>query len=151
MADIIGKGYACKVQVDLQTFSSMKWYIPHNGINHLHKPGKIRIVFDCSAKYQGKSLNDLLLNGPDLTNILFGVLTRFRQERIMADIKSMFYQVRVSEGDCSYLRFLWWPNGNLESNLEEYQMVVHLFRAASSPSCLNFALRKTANTFQEQL
>ena len=32
----------------------------------------------------------------------------------------------------------------MESNLEEYQMVVHLFGAASSPSCLNFALYKTA-------
>ena len=62
----------------------------------------------------------------------------------MADIESMFYQVRVSEVDCSYLCFLWWPDGNLESNLEEYQMVVHLFGAALSPSCSNFALRKTA-------
>jgi len=62
----------------------------------------------------------------------------------MAGIESMFFQVRVSEADCSYLRFLWWPDGNLESNLEEYQMVVHLFGAASSPSCSNFALRKTA-------
>jgi len=32
----------------------------------------------------------------------------------------------------------------MESDLEEYQMVVHLLGAASSPSCLNFALRKTA-------
>ena len=62
----------------------------------------------------------------------------------MADIESMFYQVGVSEADCSYLCFLWWPKGNLESNLEEYQMVVHLFGAASCLSCSNFVLRKTA-------
>ena len=28
--------------------------------------------------------------------------------------------------------------------LQEYQMVVHLFRAIWSPACTNFALRKTA-------
>jgi len=54
----------------------------------------------------------------------------------MADIESMFYQVRVTEANC----FLWWLDVNLESYLEEYQMVVHLFGAASSPSCSNFAL-----------
>ena len=55
MADIVDKGYARKVPVDLQASSSMKWYIPHHGIYHPHKPGKIRVVFDCSGKYQGKS------------------------------------------------------------------------------------------------
>ena len=71
---------------------------------------------------------------------------RFRQERIaiIADIEAMFYQVRVAEEDRTFLRFLWWPEGNLDENLEEYQMVVHLFGAASSPACSNFALRKTA-------
>ena len=109
MADLISKGYARKVPTDHQESSNVKWYIPHHGIYHPHKPGKIRVVFDCSARYQGKSLNDLLLNGPDLTNNLFGVLLRFRQERIalMADIESMFYQVRVADADCTYLRFLW--------------------------------------------
>ena len=151
MADLISKGYARKVPADHQESSNVKWYIPHHGIYHPHKPGKIRVVFDCSARYQGKSLNDLLLNGPNLTNNLFGVLLRFRQERIalMADIESMFYQVRVADADCTYLRFLWWPEGNLEEELVEYQMAVHLFGAASSPSCSNFALRKTAEDNSE--
>ena len=113
---------------------------------HPQKPDKVRVVFDCSAKFQGTSLNDQLLQGPDLTNTLVGVLTRFRQEQIafMSDIEAMFYQVRVSPSDCDYLRFLWWPDGNLKKDPEEYQMLVHLFSGASSPSCANFALKKTA-------
>nr|XP_046184366.1 uncharacterized protein LOC124013855 [Oncorhynchus gorbuscha] len=27
------------------------WYIPHHGVYHPQKPGKIRVVFDCSAKF----------------------------------------------------------------------------------------------------
>ena len=70
----------------------------------------------------------------------------------MADIEAMFYQVRVADVDCIFLRFLWWPDGDLESKLEEYQMVVHLFGAASSPVCSNFALCKktTVNTSQKR-
>ena len=92
MADIIEKGYARKVSADFQR-SSVKWYIPHHGVYHRHKPGNIGVVFYCSAKYRGMLLNDQLLKGPDLTNSLFGVLSRFRQERIalMADIEAMFY------------------------------------------------------------
>ena len=146
MAEILEKGYARKVPAHMQGINCVKRYIPHHGIYHPRKPGKIRVVCDCSAKFQGKSVNDLLLKGPDLTNTLFGVLMRFCQERIaiMADIEAMFYQVRVAEEDRTFLRFLWWPEGNLDENLEEYQMVVHLFGAASSPACSNFELRKTA-------
>ncbi|XP_013856311.1 uncharacterized protein LOC106512189, partial [Austrofundulus limnaeus] len=39
---------------------------------------------------------------------------------------------------------MWWPQGNLEQDLEEYCMTVHLFGAVSSPSCACYALRKTA-------
>ena len=81
-----------------------------------------------------------------MTNTLVGVLTRFRQERtaIIADIESMFYQVRVRPDDSDVLRFLWWPGNDLQRRPEEYQMTVHLFGAVSSPSCANFALQKTA-------
>ena len=156
IAENIQKSYARKVPADLQE-SNVKRYIPHHGIYHPHKPGKICVVFDCFAKYQGKLLNDLMLSGPDLTNTLFGVLMRFRQERVtlMADIEAMFYQVRVADADCTYPRFLWWPDGNLQTELEEYQMVVHLFGAASSPSCSTFALCQTtednSNHFPEEV
>lgn len=62
----------------------------------------------------------------------------------MAVIEGMFHQVWVNEEDQNLLRFLWWPDGDTNKNLEEYQMRVHLFGAVSSPTCANFALRKTA-------
>ena len=42
------------------------------------------------------------------------------------------------------MRFLLWPDGNLDLGPEEFMMTTHLFGAVSSPSCANFALRKTA-------
>ena len=84
------------------------WYVPHHGVYHPKKPDKIRVVFDCSAYCQGTSLNDHILQGPDLTNGLIGVLVRFRQERIalMCDVEKMFHQFRVDEKDRNYIRFL---------------------------------------------
>ena len=146
--EIINKGYAEKVpEESLEADPGKVWYIPHHGVYHPKKPEKIRVVFDCSAKFAGTSLNDQLLQGPDLTNSLVGVLTRFRQEPVafMGDIEAMFYQVLVPAEQRDFLRFLWWPHGDMNGTLVEYRMTVHPFGAVSSPSCSNFALRKTAN------
>lgn len=151
--DVIAKGYAQKVPSEsLIPKSGKVWYLPHHGVYHLKKPEKIRVVFDCSAKFQGVSLNDCLLQGPDLTNSLVGVLTRFREDPVafMGDVESMFHQVTVPPEQYDYLRFLWWPDGNLDAELEEYQMVVHLFGAVSSPSIANFALKQTASDNEEE-
>ncbi|XP_014662066.1 PREDICTED: uncharacterized protein LOC106805101 [Priapulus caudatus] len=73
------------------------WHIPHHPVFSAKKPGKLRVVFDCGAKQAGVSLNDVLLQGPDITNSLLGVLLRFRKEEIavMADIEGMFLQVKL--------------------------------------------------------
>lgn len=68
---------------------------------------------------------------------------------MMADIESMFYQVRVPDEDTDLLRFLWWPEGNLKSNVVEYRMHVHLF-GATSPSCASYALRRTTEDRRER-
>jgi hypothetical protein len=119
------------------------YYIPHHGVYHPKKPDKLRVVFDCSARYQGKSLNDHLLSGPDLTNNLFGVLCRFRKHPIavVCDIEAMFHQFHMKREDRDYLRFLWWEGGDTSKEPRSFRMNVHVFGATSSPGCANFGLK----------
>ncbi|XP_006812352.1 uncharacterized protein LOC102804307 [Saccoglossus kowalevskii] len=144
MEGLVQDGYARKVCSAVGHES--RWFLPHHPVIHPQKPEKVRIVFDCSAKYKDVCLNDLLLQGPDLTSSLMGVLMRFRLSQVAfsADVEKMFYQVRVPETDSHYLTYLWWENGNLNNSPQEYQMRVHLFGGRSSPSCSNFALRNVA-------
>lgn len=143
--DMVSKGQARQVPLS-ELNNEPVFYLPHHNVVNPQKPDKCRVVWDCAAKWRGSSLNDRLLRGPDLTNSLVGVLTRFREEPIalIADIEGMFHQVRVKPTDRDFLRFLWWPDGDFNRDPEEYQMLVHLFGAKSSPSCANFALKKTA-------
>ena len=76
--NIIEKGYAKEVALlCLKTEEGKVWYLPHHGIYHPKKPDKIRVVFDCSCEYKGRSLNKELLQVPDMTNSLVGVLSKF--------------------------------------------------------------------------
>ena len=111
-----------------------------------NKPGKVRIVFDAAAEHKWTSLNKNLLQGPDCTNSLVGVLLRFREENIalVADIESMFHQIKVRKEDQDSLRFLWWPKSMTDSP-EEYVMTVHIFGATDSPCAANFTLRRSAD------
>ena len=127
------------------------WFLPHHAVVSPKKPGKVRVVFDCAAKFKNTSLNDVLLQGPDLVNSLVGVLMKFRSDQFAfsADIEAMFHQVRISDQDKRYFRFLWWNDGNLSKQPDVYCMNVHIFGATSSPSACSFALQKTAKDFAE--
>ncbi|XP_065115485.1 uncharacterized protein [Paramisgurnus dabryanus] len=148
MEEVIEKGDAEEVYREGK--DGENWYIPHHGVYHPKKPDKLRVVFDCSAKYQGTSLNNHLLQGPDLMNNLTGVLVRFRQHPValMCDVEKMFHQFHVEEADRNYLCFLWWKNGNLSSHPQEYRMKVHLFGATSSPGCANYGLKHLAKEYE---
>ncbi|XP_041372822.1 uncharacterized protein LOC121386089 [Gigantopelta aegis] len=102
MSDITKKGYAEKVPAEkIKGQDGKLWYVPHHGVYYPRKPGEIHVVFDCAASYQGVSLNNMLLRGPDLTSNLIGILLRFRQEpvAVTGDIETMFYHVRVPGAD----------------------------------------------------
>lgn len=89
MNTVIQNGYAERVPTESEVESNQQvWYIPHHGVYHPKKPNKIRVVFDCSAQFKGESLNKHLLQGPDMTNNLTGVLCRFRKEPVafMCDV-----------------------------------------------------------------
>ncbi|VDI17878.1 Hypothetical predicted protein [Mytilus galloprovincialis] len=113
-----------------------QWYLPIFGVYHPKKPGKLRAVFDSSAQFDGVSLNNVLLSGPDLTNNLIGVLLRFRREQvaIMGDIEQMFYSFKVDEKHRDYLRFFWYTDNDFDKPLTVYRMCVHVFGNSPSPA-----------------
>ncbi|KAK7904466.1 hypothetical protein WMY93_017073 [Mugilogobius chulae] len=149
MNEMISEGYAEEITVQEREENGKIWYIPHHAVYHPRKKS-LRIVFDCGATFKGTSLNQNLLQGPNLTSALIGVLLRFRKETVafMGDVKAMFHQVKVAEGDRDFLRFLWWPEGDLSREVVVFRMTVHLFGAVSSPSCASFALQRTADDHQ---
>ena len=139
LGDIFESSYAEEVpQEELGQSTGKVWYLPHHGVYHPKKK-KLRVVFDCAASYQGVSLKTELLQGPDLTNSLIGVILRFRKEPvgIMSDIKSMFHQVRVAKSDVNYLRFLWWPQGDTSHKHPSHTVCLY----TSSVPCLPQALQ----------
>ena len=75
----IADGHARKMTID--EAAERGWYLPHHPVFKKSNPSKCRLVFDCTAKYQGISLNDVILQGPDYLKNLNGVLTRFRRNQ----------------------------------------------------------------------
>ena len=150
MDDMLAKGYAKKSTSPAPLRKT--WYIPHHGVFNPNKPGKIRVLFDCSAEVGGESVNRNLFTGLDLTNQLIGVLIQFREEHVAltADIEAMFFQVKVAEKHRSFLRFLWWEDSDINKGIVDHEMCVHVFGGVSSPSCSKYALRKTASDNQEE-
>ena len=105
--------------------NAQSWNILHHGM---------RVMFDSLAEYEGHSLNQQLLQEPEFTNSLLGVLFHFPQEPVAlaCDIEGMFHQVKVNEEHRDYLHFLWWNQGDTPKDPAEYRMTVHLFGVGSS-------------------
>ena len=141
---LIDKGYVEKVPDDeIDSSPKRTWYLPHHHVIHPKKPNKLRIVYDCANVYQGKSLNDRVLQGPDLVNKLLHIILRFREHSyaLQADMEAMYNQVVIPVHDVirDALRLLWITDGKIT----HYRKTRHLFGGiwcASSPA---YALRRT--------
>ena len=133
-------------QEEADTVSNRTWYLPMHPVKNPHKPGKVRVVNDAAATFEGVSLNKALITGPDLLNSLVGALLRLRTGKIAiaADVEAMFHQVRVNMADADSLRFLWKDNIHKEGPPDVYQMLVHVFGAKDSPTCANYAIKRIA-------
>ncbi|XP_076054493.1 uncharacterized protein LOC143033184 [Oratosquilla oratoria] len=149
--NLLEKGYAegvpkCEVR------NEQAWYVPYFGVRHPTKKDKVRVVFDCAARVNDLSLNDLLRQGPDINNLLLGVFLRFRLGlyACASDIETMYYQVKVPEDDRDCLRFLWWKDGHIGSDIVKLRMTSHPFGASCSPSIANYALKRVVQDHGSQ-
>ena len=117
------------------------FYIPHHNVVQPKKPDKFRIVFDCACPFQGQSLNQRCMQGPNLINCLFDILVKFRNGRyaMQADVRAMYNQVRVPVSDRDALRFLW----SVQGKIVHMRMRSHLFGGIWCSAACTYALRRT--------
>ncbi|XP_036329397.1 uncharacterized protein LOC118741504 [Rhagoletis pomonella] len=146
------KGYIRKLSEEEATnFGPRTWYLPMFTVRNPNKPGKLRVVWDAAAKYEGVSLNDQLDKGPDLIVSLPGVLYNFRIGKIgiCGDISEMFHQVGVSKSDQNAQRFLWRDCDPIRKP-DTYVLQVLRFGASCSPSLALYAKNKNAKEFEHK-
>ena len=124
-----------------------EWYLPNHPVMNPKKPGKVRRVLNEFPKFQGVSLNKVLLTGPDLLQKLIHTLHQ-QQFAVSADIEGMFLQVGILPSDLPALRFLWWEDPS--KTVEMYQYTRHIFGAKDSPTCANYASQRTARDHEKE-
>ena len=131
---------------ELKNYKGPVHYVSHHAVLRPEKTSTpLRIVFNSSAVYQGHSLNDYWLKGPDLLNSLFGVILRFRENEVAVsgDISKMYHQVLIPQEDQHVHRFLW-RNLDTTQPPDTYVKTVLTFGDKPAPAMAQIALRKTA-------
>ncbi|XP_074662622.1 uncharacterized protein LOC141915116 [Tubulanus polymorphus] len=110
---------------------------------------KVRIVFDGSSKYNGKSPNSEAYAGPKLQADLFKVLIPFRSGLIAmgADLSQMYLQIEMKPEDPKYHRFLW--KNQISGEIEVYEFKRHVFGGTYSPCCAQYVWQTHAKMKKE--
>ena len=69
MQKSIDEGFIEEIPVDELETSNPTWYLPVFAVKYAKK-NKWRMVFNGKYRYHGIGINDILLQGPDLNNLL---------------------------------------------------------------------------------
>ena len=153
MQDMIDRDASRKVsEEELVNYEGPKYYITHHAvIKPSSKSTPCRIVFNSSAKYCGSSLNDYLAKGPSLLNSLFGVLLRWRQNKIgfIGDIAKMYHSIDIPYADqMTHLYF--WRDFRKELSPETYAITKVNMGDRPSSCIAQISLRKSAEESQQK-
>jgi hypothetical protein len=151
-SDLIAKEYLQEAtEKEVAEFQGRKWFLPVFSVQNPNKPGKVRLVYDAAAKYEGIALNDMLMKGPDNLTPLLGVLLRFRQGKIAicGDIAEMYHRVKISPAD-QFVQLVLWRDMDMSITPKIMKLCVMSFGATCSPSEAQYVKNTNAMKFQKK-
>ncbi|XP_033214033.1 uncharacterized protein LOC117171090 [Belonocnema kinseyi] len=123
------------------------YFLPHHAvIKQSSLTTKLRSVFDASAKTSnGKSLNNVLMGGPNIQNDIFSLLVRLRSNTyaITADNEKMYQQIRLDEADQNFQKILWREESR--EPLKIYKLKTVTYGMSSASFLATRSLRQLAN------
>lgn len=95
--DMLDRGAAVMVSEEtIANWSGPVWYVSHLIAPNPHSvTTPVRLVWNCSQRFRGVSVNNLLVKGPDFLNQIHVALLRFRSGvyTALGDIKMMYNSV----------------------------------------------------------
>ena len=152
MQDMLDRGVARKLSQDeLQQWNGPTFYISHLAVvNPRSNSTPVRIVFNSSQVYQGRSLNSCLAKGPDCyMNNLLGILLRWREEKValVGDIRKMFNSIHLRPLEQHCHRFLW-RDLMTDRDPDVYVITRVNMGDTPAPAISTEAIYKTADLFE---
>ena len=120
------------------------WYLPFFCVVNRSKTTPVRPVFDAKAQFNKVSLNNQILNTPNLLNDTWPTLLHLRQYKyaLTGDISEMFLRVRLAPEDQKYHRFYF--DGKV------YQWTRILFGNTSSPNISQKVIRAVCDKYESK-
>ena len=149
--EFIDRGVISEItQEEQNSWSGPVFYISaHEVFKEDSSSTPIRIVVNPSLKYQGRSLNDLLMKGPNTLNDLFGILLRFRTHTygLVADIKKMYHTIHTTDRE-RHLRRLVFRNLDSSQETKVYGPTRVMFGDRPAAAISTVCIKETAETFK---
>ena len=131
-------------RINFEEIPKIHYFLPHHPVFKLDSSTtKLRVVFDASAKTSTNiSLNDCLMNGPQIQDDLFSILIRFRFPRYVfsGDLAKMFRQIKIIDSD-QYLCLILWRNHPSE-NLSVFKLSTVTYGTKSASYLATKCLQK---------
>ena len=122
------------------------YYIAHQmAVDQSNKTTPIRVVFNSSQKFAGRSLNRSWSLGPDLVANLQVVLLRFRSDVIRAQgvLQKTIYMINVSKPEEMMQLWFWKFKG--ENTIRTFSMTRLVMRNRPSSNISVLAVRESTN------
>ena len=151
--ELMERGWAEKVPEDEKFPSDRATYvlITRPVIDYSRLTTKVRIIMDAGAKdaRSGKSLNDLLHQGPTLLPKIPHVIMRFRRGRwaFTLDITKQFFNIQVPKEDVEFLRFVF-RDYDVTRAPDIYRMLVYVFGLKPSPFVAIYCILLLADMYK---
>ncbi|XP_035214247.1 uncharacterized protein LOC118188023 [Stegodyphus dumicola] len=130
-------------------------FLLHRAVEKENSTTRVRPIFDGLAREKNSpSINNCLEKDPNIVKLIPAIMNRFRLKKIgvVADIRRAFLQIRLSESDRPYLKFLW-CEGSDPAKPKVFQHRRVVFGLSCSPyllrATLPFHLQNAPHRFEK--
>ncbi|KAJ8952278.1 hypothetical protein NQ318_007446, partial [Aromia moschata] len=134
MHEYIDMNHMTKINPTEIETTNVTYYLPHHAVEKSSSvTTKLRVVFNASQlSTSGKSLNDMLLVGPNIQDDLISIITRFRTHNfvIKADIAKMYRQINIDENQRDLQRIVW--RNHPDEVIDHYRLNTVTYGTASA-------------------